>query len=92
MNVHRLIGLGRPVTPILLNPGCVEEVPRSDRLLNRDDIAWVWIGFDHDFNSFAKSGELVPYIPYPAQRFELQEVFVAPPEGDETLARFLDPK
>lgn len=85
MNVHRLIRLGRPVPSVLLDPGCIEEVSGSDRLLNRDDVARVWIGFDHDFDSFAKSGELVAYIAYPAQRFELQEVFVAPPEKNFIL-------
>jgi hypothetical protein len=85
MDIHRLIRLGRPVPSILLDPRCVEKVSRSDRLLNRDDITWVWIGLDHDFDSFAKSRELVAHISYPAQRFELQEVFVAPPEQNFTL-------
>ena len=91
MDVHRLVRLCRPVPSILLDPGCVEKVSGSDRFLNRDDIARVWIGFDHDFDSFAEPGELVAYISYPAQRFELQEVFVAPPEQNSILVHLPTP-
>lgn len=79
VNVDGLIGFGRAVPAVFLDSGGVKEVAGTEGFLNGGSVAWVGVGGDDYFYSFAETGELVSDVSYPAEGFELDEVFEAPP-------------